>query len=86
MATLALSMLGLRSDGQDSGVNLDLDSPCVPDGSKDIADSAPHAGLRCLSAMEVRMDTKPLSASTWLLFAVVVVIATAIFLLVVERS
>ena len=36
--------------------------------------------------MEARMDTKPLSPSTWLLFAVVVVIATAIFLLVAERS
>ena len=35
--------------------------------------------------MEVRMDTKPLSASTWLLFAVLVVIATSILLLVYER-
>ena len=49
------------------------------------ASRAPDREFRCLNPMEARMDTKPLSPSTWLLFAVVVVIATAIFLLVAER-
>ena len=38
-------------------------------------------------AMEVRMDTKSLSPSTmWLLFAVVVVVWTAILLVLTGRS
>jgi hypothetical protein len=44
------------------------------------------SGILVSKPMEVRMDTKPLSPSTWLLFAVVVVIGMAIFLLVAERS